>query len=141
VQGQLGAGQSGGVPGAKVRTAAADVYEEGDGTLVVRFHDQARAVGEQGAEVVRAHVAVAAGRKLRTLVDVRGIAAVDLGTRQLAAGPALEAVTLRMALVVGNPLSRTLGNFFLRVARPAYPTRLFSDEVAARRWLDEESSK
>jgi hypothetical protein len=125
----------------QVQTAVADVYVEDDGTLVLRFHNQARAVGDQGAEVVHTHVAVAAGRKLRTLADVRGIAAVDHSTRQLAAGPTLAAVTLRMAVLVGDPLSRTLGNFFLRVARPAYPTRLFSDEAAARRWLHEETSK
>jgi hypothetical protein len=134
-------GQSGDGAAARVRTAAADVYVEIDGTLVLRFHEKARAVGEQGAEVVRAHVAVAAGRKRRTLVDARGIAATDRGTRQLAAGPAIEAVTSRMAVVVGDPLSRTLGNFFLRVARPAYPTRLFTDEAAARRWLSEEPSQ
>lgn len=114
------------------------MYVEADDTLVLRFHDKARAVGELGAEVVRAHVAVAAGRKLRTLVDARRIAATDRGTRQLAAGAAIGAVTLRMAVLVGDPLSRTLGNFFLRVARPAYPTRLFTDEAGARRWLNEE---
>ncbi|MEO8178864.1 MAG: hypothetical protein ABI895_08530 [Deltaproteobacteria bacterium] len=40
------------------------------------------------------------------------------GDRQLAAGPALEAVTLRMAVLVG-----------------------FTDEVAARRWLGEGATK
>ena len=121
-----------------IHTAVADVWVEVDGTLVLHFHDQARAVGKQGADVVRAHVAAAKGRKLRALVDARGIAATDRSTRQAAAGPAIAAVTLRMAVLVGDPLSRTLGNFFLRVTRPAYPTRIFTDEPAARRWLAEE---
>jgi hypothetical protein len=124
-----------------MRTAVADVCVEADGTLVLRFHPKARAVGEAGAEVVRAHIAVAAGRKLRTLVDARGVAATDRATRQLAAGPALEAVTSRMAVLVGGPLSRTIGNFFLRVARPAYPTRLFTEEEPARLWLAEEKAE
>jgi hypothetical protein len=123
-----------------IRTAAADVWVEEDGTLVLRFRQQTNLVGERGAEVARAHVAAANGRKLRTLADVRGIVANDRQTRQLAAGPAIAAVTLRMAVLVGDPLSRTLGNFFLRVSRPAYPTRIFTDEAAARRWLAEEPS-
>lgn len=123
---------------APIRTAVADVYVEVDGTLVLHFRQQARLVGEHGAEVVRAHVAAAKGRKLRTLADVRGIVSNDRATRELAAGPAVAAVTLRMAVLVGDPLSRTLGNFFLRVSRPAYPTRIFTDEAAARRWLAEE---
>jgi hypothetical protein len=121
-----------------IRTAVADVYVEADGTMVLRFREQARLVGEQGVEVVSAHVAAARGRKLRTLADVRGIVASDRQTRQLAAGPAVAAVTSRMAVLVGDPLSRMLGNFFLRVSRPAYPTRIFTDEAAARRWLAEE---
>jgi hypothetical protein len=121
-----------------IRVAVADVYVEADGTLVLRFRQQAKLVGKQGEEVVRAHVAAAKGRKLRTLADVRGIVVNDRQTRQLAAGPAVAAVTSRMAVLVGDPLSRTLGNFFLRVSRPAYPTRIFTDEAAARRWLAEE---
>jgi hypothetical protein len=120
--------------------AVADVEVEPDGTIVVRFHRGARAVGAAGAAVVHAHAAAAGGHKRRALVDARGVAAADRPTRELAAGPTLAAVTSRMAVVVGNPVSRTLGNFFLRVARPAYPTRLFTDEAAARRWLSEELS-
>ena len=121
-----------------IRTAVADVWVEADGTMVLRFRDGVRVMGEHGAEAVRAHLAAARGRKLRTLADVRGVIGNDRQTRQLAAGPEVAAVTLCMAVLVGDPLSRTLGNFFLLVSRPAYPTRIFTDEAAARRWLAEE---
>ncbi len=37
-----------------------------------------------------------------------------------------------MAILVENPVSRVLGNLFIRVRRPGYPTRMFSDEGSAR---------
>jgi hypothetical protein len=76
VEGHSGEGQPAKSLAPQAHTAVGDVYVEDDGTLGLRFHDQARAVGEPGAEVVR-----------------------------------------------------------------AYPTRLFSDEAAARHWLNEETSR
>ena len=40
-----------------------------------------------------------------------------------------------VALIVGTPLSRVMGNFFLSVTRPPYPIRLFDDEASALSWL------
>ena len=40
-----------------------------------------------------------------------------------------------VALLVGTPLSRIMGNFFLSVSRPMAPTRLFDDEASALAWL------
>ena len=40
-----------------------------------------------------------------------------------------------VALIVGTPLSRVMGNFFLRVTRPPFPVRLFDDEASALAWL------
>jgi len=120
-----------------VASSIAEVFAEPDGTVVLRFVPGARLTAERTAEVVHAHVAAAAGQKRPTLADVRGLSATDRGSRELAAGPEIVAVVLRMALLVGNPVSRVLGNFFLRVTGPAYPTRIFSDEAAARRWLRE----
>jgi hypothetical protein len=62
----------------------------------------------------------------------------DRGAREVGAGPEVMAITSHMAVLVGNPMSRIIGNFFLRVTRPAYPTRLFTDEASARRWLREQ---
>lgn len=40
-----------------------------------------------------------------------------------------------VALVVGSPLSRAIGNFFLGLNKPAMPMRLFTDEDEAVGWL------
>lgn len=123
-----------------IRTAIADVYTEEDGTVVVRFRPNSLATLDAVRDVVRAHVAAARGGKRLTLIDLSGMTFADLEGRRLAAGPEIAAVTSRMALLARNPVSRILGNFFLRVSRPLYPTRIFTDEASARRWLSEESS-
>jgi hypothetical protein len=119
---------------------SADVYAEADGTVVVRFHNAVRLTRELSAEVARAHVAAANGEKRPALADVRGLISVDRGSRQVAAGGDVVAVTQRMAILVGNPVTRVLGSFFLRVTTPGYPTRLFTDEQQARAWLREHRS-
>ena len=40
-----------------------------------------------------------------------------------------------VALIVGTPLSRIMGNFYLSVNKPEYPARLFDDEASALAWL------
>lgn len=40
------------------------------------------------------------------------------------------------AFVLNNGMLKILGNFYLRFNRPKVPTRLFSNEEEARKWLD-----
>ena len=120
-----------------IRTSVADVFTEQDGTVVLRFLSGSNVTAEATREVMRAQISAARGGKRPTLADLRGIASNERESRELAAGPEIGAVTSRMAMVVGNPVNRIFGNFFLRVTRPGYPARIFTDEVSARRWLAE----
>jgi len=120
-----------------IHTSVADVFTEQDGTVVLRFLSGIHVTAEATPAVIRAHVSAAHGGKRPALADVRGIASNERATRELAAGPEVMAVTSRLAILVGNPVTRILGNFFLRVTRPAYPARIFTDEASARRWLAE----
>ena len=118
---------------------------EGVATISIDADDILHIVFEQGVLVdlstarrgVALHVESAAGRKRPALVDLRGLRGVSLPARKLVAGPDVAEITERMALLTGDRVSAVLGNFFLRVSRPAYPTRLFSDLEAALRWLRE----
>jgi hypothetical protein len=42
-----------------------------------------------------------------------------------------------VAIIVGTPLSRIMGNIFIAANKPVAPTKLFADESAAAAWLTE----
>ena len=69
------------------------------------------------------------------LVDLRTFSSVERKARRMFA--ATPAVT-RQALLVDSPLSRTIGNFFLTLNRPAMPVKLFDDEAEAIVWLHDD---
>ena len=41
-----------------------------------------------------------------------------------------------VALLIGSPISRLFGNFFLKVNKPQSHTRLFTSETSAIKWLE-----
>jgi hypothetical protein len=85
------------------------------------------------------HQQIAGARKIPVLVDARHVRSMSLAARRAAAGPDIALVTSRMVVLVGGPVSALIGNFFMRVERPPYPTRLFAEVEAAQAWLLESS--
>lgn len=81
------------------------------------------------------HQQLAGSRKIPVLVDTRQMRAMSLAARRAAAGIEIARITSRCVLLVDGPVSALIGNFFMRVARPGYPTRLFTDVEAAEAWL------
>jgi hypothetical protein len=41
----------------------------------------------------------------------------------------------KIALIVGNPLSRVVGSFYIGLSRPPMPVKLFDTEEKAKGWL------
>lgn len=77
----------------------------------------------------------AAGRRCPLLLDLREATAIDRESRAYYSGPRSAEVNSACAFLVGSPLSRVIGNFFLGFQRPAFPLQLFTDEQAALEWL------
>jgi hypothetical protein len=82
--------------------------------------------------------AIRRGLKLPVLIDTRKIKSMDRSARELAAGDHIASVTKRAAVLVGGPVSATIGNFFALVSRPSFPSKVFSSEDKALRWLKTE---
>lgn len=78
---------------------------------------------------------ITGGRPSPLLVDAHLAGPQDRAARSefTSHGSMVSAV----AILVGTPLSRMMGNFYLAVSRPTAPTRLFEDDVAAVAWLSE----
>jgi len=69
--------------------------------------------------------------KIYIIADMRNARKITAEARRVHS----SARTQRLALWVGNPVSRMLGNVYLGLNGGAFPTRLFTDESKATEWL------
>ncbi|WP_052665176.1 STAS/SEC14 domain-containing protein [Nitriliruptor alkaliphilus] len=96
-------------------------------------HPQGAEVNAQDAhEVVEAIATLAGGEPTPVLVDLRGTRTVSREARRIFRESRAPS---KLAMYVGSPLSRTIANFFIGVARPDVPARVFTDLDDAQGWL------
>jgi hypothetical protein len=117
-----------------IETSCASVRRCRDRVIEVRMHDGAQVDVPQMQEILAAQVSLD-DCSLVVLVDSRRVRAMTRAAQQYTAATASERKTRAVAILIDSPVSTILGNFFLHLARPAYPTRLFRDEGEARAWL------
>jgi hypothetical protein len=90
---------------------------------------------EDARENVAAFIQVADGQKRGLLVDLRVNIATEDGVRQYYAGPEAARLCVASALLVESASGRIVGNFFISLSRPPFPTRMFTVESEAVSWL------
>ena len=72
-----------------------------------------------------------------TMVLMQDIGRVEREARAYFAGGEYMQLCSQTALVVGSPVSRVIGNFFVGLNRPQYPHKIFDDPELAAQWLRE----
>lgn len=90
---------------------------------------------EDAQEAIRATGRLTGGVAMPVLVDSRGVKSQSRAAREYFVGPEAVKVSSAVAILVGSPVSRMVGNFFLRTATHPSPTQLFSEESDAVSWL------
>lgn len=102
-------------------------------------HVTALPVGEETLEQARASVAaiwqVAEGRRRPLLLDMRQIKAQRREVREYYASQEATEKYNAVAILVGSPISKVIGNIFLGIGRLPVPTKLFSSDQEALVWL------
>lgn len=73
--------------------------------------------------------------KLPMLTDLRSIGNMSREARIFYASEDNAEIVLAMALLVDNAFSKMMGNFFIRLNKPRFPTKMFTSENAAITWL------
>lgn len=107
-----------------------------EGIVFVKFIDKLDMTLEKAQEGVRTRLKLSGGISYPVLIDMRGIKSVTREAREYLADEGAKLIKAG-ALIVGSPLNRTLGNIFLWVNKPKVPTRLFTDEKEALKWLEQ----
>lgn len=74
-------------------------------------------------------------KKFPLLIDSRGIRSMTREGREYFSTRGRETNTCAFGIIIKSPISRSVGNFFLGLNKPAVPTRLFDNEQDALKWL------
>lgn len=107
-----------------------------DGELVIgQFLPQADVTGDDARENLGVLLSLVAPGRAPVLVDLRSIRAQSAEARAVFAGPEALRVSTAVGLLIGSPISRVLGNFYLGFNKPLTPSRLFTSVADARSWL------
>jgi len=106
-----------------------------DGIVVQRLVSSRVQTLEDARENVAAYAALAGGKKRLGLIDLRMPAPSERGVREYYAGPEATRVCAALALLVPSAAARIIGNLFLAIQAPTFPTRLFNTELDAIAWL------
>jgi hypothetical protein len=72
---------------------------------------------------------------LPLLCDLTNVVKMSQECRKHFSGPEHAKTYSKCALIVTNPISRMIGNFFLGLNRPLKPTRLFTLREDGLKWL------
>jgi hypothetical protein len=117
-----------------VETRASLLQRRGDG--VIRHTLNGLPVeGSDVQEWGRAYEQLGGGEPVRLLFDLGAFRAVSSEARKLAASEAHAEGIRAVAFIATSAVGRVIGNFWLGLNRPPYPTRLFTDEESALDWL------
>jgi len=90
---------------------------------------------EDGMESTRISAEMVNHQPLPLLCDLTNVVKMSQDCRNHFAGEAHAKTFSKCALIVTNPISKIIGNFFLGLNKPLKPTRLFTSKEQGLSWL------
>jgi hypothetical protein len=91
----------------------------------------------EAEENMRAFMQLAGGRAHPMLLDIRQMKSQDREARLYYAESESAQLISAVAIIIGSPISRVLGNFVLGFSKADAPTKIFTSEHEAVAWLRE----
>lgn len=90
---------------------------------------------EDGEESTKISAEMVNYQPLPLLCDLTNVVKMTQECRRHFAGEEHAATFSKCALIVTNPISKLIGNFFLGLNKPLKPTRLFTSKEEGLKWL------
>ena len=82
------------------------------------------------------HIACMEGQPPQpVLIDLRGVRSFTREARRESAGPRIAPYVAAVGVLQASPVAAVIYNWVVRLQRPSFPTRLFSDASECEAWL------
>ena len=118
-------------------TKVSEVTCDHDGIIEISFLEKDIKVSvEDIEEIFEARKTLSPGpEKHLLIVDIRTAPDTSHEAKELSKSDKYNEATQALAIIVGNQISRLIGNFYMSFNRAYYPMRMFNAIDEARSWL------
>lgn len=106
-----------------------------DGIVRIIHVPGAEVTLEDAQETMAAYLKLNKGKRRPLFIDTKTMKSMARVARHYYAGEEAVKVASAAAIIVGTPVSKVLGNFYLGLSNPYLPSRLFTSEDEALAWL------
>jgi hypothetical protein len=106
-----------------------------DGIVRIIHFPSVEVTLEDAQETMAAYLRINGGIRRPLLIDTKTMKSLARDARKYYAGEEAASVASAAAIVVGTPVSKVLGNFYLGLSNPLLPSQLFTSDDAAIEWL------
>ncbi|HEX8517154.1 MAG TPA: hypothetical protein VF868_13235 [Bacteroidia bacterium] len=107
-----------------------------DGILNIYLRPNKVLKQNDGEDIVKGLAAMGNGKKFLLLFTAGEDTSVSTEARYYASTPEANKYTIASAFVVRSIAQKLLGNAYVTFNKPITPTRIFTDEAEAVRWLN-----
>jgi hypothetical protein len=107
-----------------------------DGVLNIYLKPHKIIKQSDGEDIVKGLAAIGNGKKYLLLFTAGEDTSVSTEARYYASTPEANKYTIASAFVVKSIAQKLLGNAYVTFNKPVTPTRIFTDEQDALRWLE-----
>lgn len=118
----------------KVSTESVEMYLDSENILRVKAHEGATLDLDQAKKDLEIMREVAGDKKVYVISNISGARAMSVEARNFVS-EVFPSQFLAAALIIGNPVSRIIGNFFIGLNRADMKSRLFTSEEKALNWI------
>ena len=124
-----------------IETRTAEIWLDQDGIIHYKVLPGVEVTIDDTREYVKIQCGLTKNKKVLNLTDLREVKSITHEAREYLSGEEVERITAACALLIGSPVSKVIGNFFLGINKPPYPIKIFTTEEKAAEWLKGFSEK
>lgn len=105
-----------------------------EGVIYAKFK-QEQINRELAQKIIDLRLSFVDGQTLPALIDGSTVKHLTKEAREVLSTERASQNISALAVIVRNPVTRAIANFFLKFQQPPYPFRLFTDLEKAKQWL------
>jgi hypothetical protein len=120
----------------KIDLESAKISLDKNRILLIKFKNDADVGIEKAKEIMSFSSVMVGEKQFYVLVDAKDVfVSVDHKSRKYMAEHEINKYNIAQAMVVNNMPVRIIANFYLNFYKHAYPMKVFTDTIEARKWL------